>query len=599
MFCIDLNVLPLQSADSDGLLVKDFTRNVQYPSLFGRLSKMVRSVTNYIRKRPLFVLFLLVLIVAIDLVIFYETMEGPKFNKIEMNFQTPKSDAQIQIQGEMSMSSATTSFAVNGGHCNYFYSKRENKPFVPSGRLEFEFPKNQNDNKNFGAHVDFQHTNYDSLRHIYWDFSSRLEANSSVKIECSIQLSATVYGMIPVKVSIPFTQIIAVRDLQDSTSNGGNKKKKNQIQPRVSVKTNAVTTDKVEMSIIVNIRDSKRKKMLRANNQPIDSFIVNLPKISYATAFLDKATEAKNFLKIRSHATSFDLAVPHTPIVIDLKISCTPAAQNGKEANKAKGQCSLLSPVNFGEFREELVHHKFVNITAQSLETSFISNFMGEYHYITSVDPSEYPGPAFNNDNVHNFQENSENNVENNNRQLTTTDPSISTGGNCVTVASDGVYISQLCSVVQAGFFKLYVGIYNNDGFVGYLNSATSWATSGEVAFESHLEGSITSSGTTDTVYGQSFFSENYQNLSLILGYNQTTSSGADKQYFLEALEAAWDFTGSSGLFDVRSLTLLSGFSPYRLLGMFLLLCDLCVLLFFFYCEFFCVFMRASHIHIT
>jgi hypothetical protein len=132
-----------------------------------------------------------------------------------------------------------------------------------------------------------------------------------------------------------------------------------------------------------------------------------------------------------------------------------------------------------------------------------------------------------------------------------------------VTVDSDGVYVSQLCSVIEKGFFKLYTGIYDQDGYVGFLNTAISWATSGEVAFTGMTEGAIVSGGTTSKVFGNTFFSQNNQNLSLVLGYNSTSPSRS-KTMFLEALKANWDFTSSTGLLDASSLTVIDGFSPYR-----------------------------------
>eukprot|EP01034_Spumella_vulgaris_P021434 gene21434-27465_t len=458
---------------------------------------------------------------------------------------TPHGDAQIQVQGDMSMSSATTSFSVAGGHCSYFYSKQPGAVFSPVGNVVVAFPNNQNSASGFGLSVDFQDTNYDKLRRVYWDLSSKLEANSSVKFDCAFTLSAKVYGIVPITVTIPFSDSVKIRDSQENPTATGGPETTN--APKISMAVRDFSTSKVELDIIIKL-SKNMKAMLNVGHKPIESFVINLPKISYATSLVDKTTNAQSYIRLRSHAQSFDLAT-FAPIVLDIKASCIPVTVEG---DAAPASCSLLANANLNQFRSELSNHKFVNITAKSLEESFVSSFLGEYHFIKSVDSADYPELSSVPEESH--------------RQLVSlqsTDPSISTGGNCVTVDSDGVYVSQVCSIIEGGFFKLYMIIFDSDGYIGYLNSAISWATAGEVAFSGMTFGSIVSGGVTSTIFGDTFFSQNQQNLSLVLGYNSTSPS-SQKTMFLEALKANWDFTSTTGLFNADSLTLINGLSPYR-----------------------------------
>ncbi len=256
-----------ENSSDNNLLMREDTKKSYVLSKYDNarlrdLSGGVSGFFNFIKRRPIAVMMLLIAIVAIDLAIFYKDLKTPKIKKVDVYFQPESSDAQVQVQADMSTSSLTTSFAVTRGGCSYFYQKDEIVPFSSAGEIVLNFPADRNDADTVGVTVDFKHTNYDNLRRIYFDVLSKVEANSSVKIDCSITLTATVYGVVPVSVTIPFSHEVQVSELQLTRKKMHDEDKKS-MMPKMAVETKSVTTSKVQMDLIMNFPNSRRKKMMQ------------------------------------------------------------------------------------------------------------------------------------------------------------------------------------------------------------------------------------------------------------------------------------------------------------------------------------------------
>ena len=532
---------------SQPLLVDKKLSNREMVSLIPM--SFVRAL-DFIRRRWKWIGSLIILITVLDVLIFYLTAKGPKIHKVEISFSPSGSDAEVQIIGDVNKDTWTSSFDVSSGSCAYYYRKDSASDYKYAGELLFILPDETNEGNNFNVTIQAKDTQYDALRRIYWDVSSKLEATSSVKVDCNIDLYVKLYHALPATYTLMYSQELDLADFQlSSEKKVKTGEKQNNLKPKVYFENKDMSTTSINYDIIVQI---DHKKKLTFGGNPIDSFIIHLPKMAYGAALVDRDNEKKSYLKVRTDAVTFDLNDNTKPVVIDFKIGCIPAGRTIEEARESDDTCTLLSPMSFRQFRDEYNTNKFMNITAHSIHRNFLSMFLGEEHYIRTTDPANFPFSG---------EEVMEGLGER--RQLSayhTTDPAISTGADCVTVDSDGVYISQACSVVEEGFFKLYVGIYNDGGFTGYLKSVTSWAPSGEIAFDSELEGELVSAGTAYKVIGDVFFSETFQNLTGVVGFNYS-----DTQAFLETLTANWDFpTVSSGIVQAKSVTLIEGYQPVK-----------------------------------
>ena len=517
---------------------------------------------NFIRRRWMMIGSLIILITVADVLIFFLTAKSPKINNIEIFFAPTNSDAEVTVSGETDKSSWTTSFDVSSASCTYAYRKNDDSDYSAGGELSFMFPQTTNTPKTFDVTVQAQDTDYDALRRIYWDFSTQLDVDSSVSVECSIQVTAALFHSFPTSYDYKFKETFAIEELKQHAKVKTKKHRHNHnsndddfvdisySSRLVPGSDHAMTMSYLHYDLIVayDLVD-----LFSVTYPSLKTLIIHLPKMAYATALVDRNDQKKSYLKVRTDAVTFDLLDSSKPLVVDIKVGCTPEGRNIEEARESDESCTLLSPLSFREFRDEFTQNKFVNVTAQSIHKNFLSMFLGQQHYIRSTDPANFP---FSGEEV----------LEGlgDRRQLSTyhtNDPAISNGADCVTVDSDGVYISQACSYIEEGFFKLYIGIYNDDGFTGYLKSVTSWAPSGEVAFDSELIGEIVSAGTEYKVIGDVFFSEAFQNLTGVIGFNYS-----DTQAFLETLTANWNFDDAieTGILEAKSVTLIEGVQPIK-----------------------------------
>jgi hypothetical protein len=497
---------------------------------------------SFLRRTWLPLLVLALVVVIVDVAVFYKTLKSPQLRNVDIN--VAGSQATITSNGYATKSSLTTSFDVTKGSCDYLYRVDNASDWQLGGEILAIFPSQGNSANEFNLELHAQDTHFGVLRRISWDMSTKSVISSALKLSCSVDLTAQVYGIIPLAYTYKFDQVLNIVELHKTAMKTLKAQRaSNAKKPSVTLVPQSMDLAQAKYQLVINFH---KKPKLVVNNVELESFVVHIPQLSYATSFVDHGGVDSNYLVVQSQSVTFDLAQYTKPIAVDIALDCTPVAPT-KEAALAEigtGKCTLLSPIDFNMFASELTNNQFMNVTAQANLENFVMSFLGDSHYLRTIDNSLYPG-----------------NQDANHRALAQ-DPAISTGSNCVTVDSDGVYVSQFCSEVDAGFFKLYVGIYSDQSYTGYLHSTTSWApASQEVAFESNLDGLLTISDTDYGVMGDFFFSQDMKLLTFLAAFNET-QSGFSQTLFTENMNATWEIVGSSGVINSTSSSFVSGVEP-------------------------------------
>ncbi len=361
---------------------------------------MIRAM-NFVRRRWMMLGGLIILITVLDVLIFFLTAKGPKIHNVEISFSPTTSDAEFKLNGTMTKSSMTTSFDVNSATCGYFYRKDDSSEYSAGGLLTFIFPPETNDATRFNVTVQARDTHYDVFRRISWDITSKSEVVSSVKLDCTIDISAVMFNLLSAHYPVTFSQDFPLSDFQ-AIADGTSEKKYGENKDKKGVSV-SITDPKFTMSTFdYNLQIfAYLHNKLKFNDEPIDSFVVHLPKISYATALVDQnatngVTDTQYYLKLRTKETTFDLADDNTPILIPVRLGCVTSKDidiSDDSTAESTGSCLLISPLNIVHFKKELMENGFMNLTTQSLNSHFISQFLGEYHYVRTVSPN-YPADS-------------------------------------------------------------------------------------------------------------------------------------------------------------------------------------------------------------
>lgn len=508
--------------------------------------------------------FALLLVTAIDLLIFYKTLKTPTFRKVDVFLEptqdtSSQSDASFAMQGSFTKASLTTSVDSRGAVCDFFYRSNEHDQYSAAGHLTLHLPTDTNTIHDFDIHGDMVKVNYEHLRAMYFDTMSKEVVASQVKIACAIDIAATFWQVIPMENTFHIQQEIFLEPIRKNVEKSKNvftyaydkkilegdddivQKPGQEYAKHITVESSLKHMNIYLIQYEVLIRLNKNFKP----DESIQSLVLHVPPISYSTAFVDKAGEPKSYLRVNTQPFAVDFAKVPELIDIDMTVSCTPFAVyegNSKISSTSTGDCTLIAPFDFNRFKTEYKQNGFVNMTTHATDVNFITKFAGLNHYVRTIPPKDEAKK----------EEAARALVAHRNMQ--TTDPSISTGSDCVQVDTDGLYFSQACSEIEKGFFYLSINTYNADGYMGYLRSTTSWAPSGPVAFESLLVGSQVDLGD---LAARLFFSDAFQNLTLFTTFNYTDGSS-----FTEQLDSSWDLGVSEGELQVSSFTLLDGFAP-------------------------------------
>lgn len=562
-----------------GVQKDDECQQVRWNCIERTTSFSLRYV-HWIRKCVWKIFVLVVGLFILDVYIFYTHIKPPKINTVEIQLSpngfSTQSVANVDIQGEINKSSWFTSFDISHAICSFHYRQNNDSNYDFGGISQINF--SQSAENSFQLFLQADQIRFDVVRRIYWDITGDSLIHSSMKVDCAATIIIKFLHQYPIvfylgskpdeeekyysannnnitnkTVSKPWvfpnsnilTSSFKLRDYQLSPKRGKIKNDKSSTSKsnEFSWKLKSFTTQQLEYDLIFQYN---YRKQLIIGGHPISSFIVHWPKVAYTLSLLDRSSAPTSRLVISSESLTVDLTEINTPAEIDLKISCTaPASSVTEAAENINHDCTLFSAANIFNFKRELTTNKFLNISSYSVHKNFISSFFGEHHYLKSIDSAQY------------VDENS----HNNNRLLMLDDPNISSGAECITIDSDGVYRSQTCTEIEKGFFKLYMNIYNAEGDVGYLNYAASWApVSQEVAFHSELSGRLTYDDTDYSVFGNIFFSESLHSFSAALSVNYSNIQAVS-----ETLSATWNFGASKGSFAMQSITAIEGFDQVNI----------------------------------
>ncbi len=535
------------------------------------------------------VLLLISILVAVDIYAFYRNFQGPsKINAVMVDFinhgldRHKKASVRASVDGEIVKSSWWTSFDISAGQCSFQYRKSNDQDYKRGGDVLFDFssPSDRSgDSNKFNVVMHTENVNFDILRRIYWDVTSKPTVppiQSSVQVQCAGSMIVKLFHLFPVVYqftdsthhsdsllsSTLKTKTFYLQDVQSkyqhnrpvNHDSGSSSKKKKGFDWHYKSMTRQHVNFQLDFTY-------NFYKQLIYNGYTIQSFVVHWPKVAYGLTFLDKDTELKSYLVIESEAATFDLAVNSNnddrfSVSLGLNITCSAPSTGVHQAIEDLEQdCTLLTPLNLVEFKNEFASRKFINITAQSVHKTFISSFVGENHYLRSTDPSLYNPPFVGESRVSSVES------RHDDRMLASTaDSAISEGANCVTLDTDGVYMSQYCTQIEKGFVKLYADMYNDYGDVGYVNFATSWAPWEEhFAFASKFDGLLTYANIDYAAIGDIYFSQEIQNMTVNVALNYS-----DTQWFAEQFNAYWNADADLTAVSVgaKSTTILDGFEP-------------------------------------
>lgn len=512
------------------------------------------GILKLIRKRPFLLLFLFVLVTICDILYFCFSFNMPKLKRMELFLDPLDSDALLHVEGRAQMQSATVSFNLKDISCTYMYRATPDNLFTPAGEIFASFSYAAS-GALFDTDISLKHTEYSILRKVVHDFSTASTVSSEIKLNCNINFAVSWYYFIGVNSHFFISHAVNVQNVKShglfSSSNEAFSTGNSEMnwEPHLTVHPQADSSIHM-MHLLLNLRVRSFR-----DAADVEALLVHLPQLDYVFTLVDRASELKSYFRLSTESLTVDFAIDKPIANIDVRLNCTPAITSPEQVqNTTLDHCTLLSPIDFAMFKAELNQNKFVNITALSLAKSFVSLFMGEYHFVRSIDNAMFLGETFSDD----FAA-----IHRNSRALTSSSPSntISSSASCITLDSDGVYLSQSCFVIESGFFKVYFSMYSTTGnFNGLANFVSSWSPNGRV-FRSQLEGKFYSNDKHFGLEGDIWSSLPDQNITMNLVINGTRPGSQNtSRLYMHSLNVNWDLFEASkhGQMFAQSLIWLS-----------------------------------------
>ena len=497
----------------------------------------------------------LILIIAaltiVDVVLLLRK-EGYHISQIEVSFdQSADADVSVSVTGSSANHPFMSYIQVTGGECSYYLQECDMQgnscALSKMGDVTIEFKNPFDFNTPLDVQLLGQNTNYHLIRQVYEYvlYPESATTQSSITTDCHVDLDVRLWHAIPISDGFNYAVTTSLDQFRKrksweshflSQSLDQLRKRKSwesiflpQTTKRSSVTLNSLNAYLIEFAIVIK---------LSQHDYGVDSLIVNVPSVSYSSVLVDDSMDDISYLVVENAPFSIDL-VDHTPqdhhnVSVSFSISC----ESRGVIQGPNSTCSLLAPLDVATFHKKLVSEKFINATMHSNRRNFFSQLLGEYHFIRTVNPDQakqqYPTRM---------------------RHLVSidslpVDPSISTGADCVILDVDTYVVSNSCLMVEKGFFKLFIETYDDNGLLGKLQSVTSWANGGGVAFVSDIEASYRDVGS---LVGGINFSEDFENMTMIFLGNSTTGNSN----FLQELFFSWNFEDNYqlGLVHGESLT--------------------------------------------
>ena len=530
---------------------------------------------------PVIFVMVLLAIMLLEFFHFYRSLQMPQLEKIEifldpasnlkesheMWFSSSANDIVISANTKNSFSKSftITSYQTKSVSCEFFHSPSFINEFDSLAKLNVKLLESKWTPGEMAV-AEVVNINYNVLRSIYFDLVDKETVQSQVEASCTMHFLAIMWQSITINFDFKIRKKIRLDEIRERIQGSSTKKtdiQGNQTTSRRTTINNETASQQSSKFSHISWESAQYDFAFSLGEYfkppaSIESLILHIPKVSYATALVDKVGEAKSYLSFSINPISIDFVQVSNWYIVEIQLTCTPYdVYEGSEELKMQstGSCSLISPFDLKKLRYEYFENGFVNITSKATIVNSVTKFLGVNHFIRSVEklPSHIAG----------FEPNKNTSSPTENfkllRRLASVDPTISTGSNCVMLDTDGVYFSGSCSVVEAGFFELLINTYDDEGYVGYFESVTSWATSGLLAFESKLMGSYVNIGD---IASRTVFSENYHNLTFSASMNSSVGNS-----LVENLNCEWNIGDSNGIIAAESLTFINQDHPIQALG--------------------------------
>jgi hypothetical protein len=308
------------------------------------------------------------------------------------------SDALLHVEGRAQMQSATVSFDLKDISCTYMYRATPDNLFTPAGEIFASFSYAASGNL-FDTDISLKHTEYSILRKVVHDFSTTSTVSSEIKLNCDINFAVSWYYFIGVNSHFFISHAVNVQNVKShglfSSSNEAFSTGNSEMnwEPHLTVHPQADSSIHM-MHLLLNLRVRSFR-----DAGDVEALLVHLSQLDYIFTLVDRASELKSYFRLSTESLTVDFAIDKPIANIDVRLNCTPAIIGPEQVqNTTLDHCNLLSPIDFAMLKAELNQNKFVNITALSLAKSFVSSFMGEYHFVRSIDNAMFLGETFSDD---------------------------------------------------------------------------------------------------------------------------------------------------------------------------------------------------------
>ena len=479
------------------------------------------------------------------------------------------SDARLTIVGKMSTQSYLSSMSVDDSFCSVQYSDTTG-PWQDLGHILGSVKETSSGH--FSMTLSLEDVSYSPLRHLlsdtYW------KSATGASIQCHVGVTVYLYRVIPVRLyadveASVVTSGTGVTQLHYASSGISDT---NAFKFSTDVEYGDEDDEKKKFDVTPFIRSMKKwarpmkswfnhhmkqlydEQALGLNldlKNPMDtteyfpnSFIVSIPQLSVAVTLLGENEEEGGVEggvgegRYHFSSTPFQLQLSQPKLQLDTTLSllCSdsfdplhPVTEvHACDLFDSKGSLSLLDTLRLGK----------VSITMDSAaHRNFLTELAGTHHTMTGevVDMEEVEAKitALLEQDTTTSSTRALSSVYSN-ELSTIQDPRISTGGKCVSGSADNVYDTYTCAVVEKGFFKAYLYVFDEDGMLSKIQLLTSWAPS--TPFAAATEAVVLARGGYNGQWN-STISELFQNASFSVRYEDNEIT----KFRSEAL-AQWDF---------------------------------------------------------
>ena len=451
--------------------------------------------------KGLAVFFTLFLVFSLlDIVIYLYSDKDFRIESSALKLESETADAEMEMLAHVNLNSYLHSFNVKGGECEYYCTDslgEKNLVTTVFGHVN----KRSREKNLVEASFLLKDTNFVKLRRFLWDFHTGEETISSVS--CASRVSVNIFKAIEINLDITTSGVLDNKLIfhDEFASTVDEQQSLFDILGKTYSFFSETFTLEDFTDTSMTVKASNAISAIQNFPFPIKSFVVHVPELSYKLNTVGKYEDLDSTLVLSSSSCSMELGEAaegaDAPFLSFLTAQCSSVASDGKVIETQS--CSLFNALHAEKWYDEL-KKGIIFVEANSTKHNFISKVLGENHFLSA---SAYPV-----DNRRRLQ----------NDQLSPRDPDVSEGSECILVDGDNVYDSVACYVVEKGFTKTYLDIYDEDGAVGIFKGTTGWAVTGGFAFDSQyvamLRGNYVAQGNMTA-------SEDFRNASMLVVYSE------------------------------------------------------------------------------